>query len=171
MVKCPYCKKVFVENTLFCSECGTYLVKHEDRRTDPLDTNELVDLTDPSRFPETATEPPSQSPPRAVQLKIGPYKRVIEASVLRPIHLGRVDPSANVFPEVDVTDDSEATQTVSRRHARILWQSDTLVIEDLGSVNGTFLNGKRLDPYIPEPLHNGDTVYLGKMEIEVYILE
>lgn len=49
-------------------------------------------------------------------------------------------------------------------------QSGTVVIEDLASVNGTFLNGKRLDPYLPEPLKDGDTVYLGKVLIEVKII-
>ena len=57
--------------------------------------------------------------------------------------------------------------TVSRRHARILKREGTVVVEDLGSINGTFINGKRLAPYLPEALHDGDQLQLGKLLIEV----
>ena len=170
MVKCPYCQKVYVENTLFCSECGNYLVEHEGRKTDPLDTDELIQLAEQSEEFDIDFIQEHKVPPLAVQLKIGPKKRVIEASVRKPLQLGRVDPTSNVFPDIDVSEEGEEAHSVSRRHARILWQSNSLVVEDLGSINGTFLNGKRLDPYMPEPLHDGDVIYLGKVMVEVKIL-
>jgi pSer/pThr/pTyr-binding forkhead associated (FHA) protein len=40
-------------------------------------------------------------------------------------------------------------------------------VEDLGSTNGTLLNGERLSPYIPEILKDGDQLQLGKLLIEV----
>jgi pSer/pThr/pTyr-binding forkhead associated (FHA) protein len=58
---------------------------------------------------------------------------------------------------------------VSRRHARILKQGGMVVVEDMGSINGTFINGKRLDPYLPEVLNDGDILQLGKLKIEVKI--
>ncbi|MCX7681686.1 MAG: FHA domain-containing protein [Anaerolineae bacterium] len=48
---------------------------------------------------------------------------------------------------------------VSRQHARILRQGNTLVIEDLGSTNGTFVNGMRLVG--PHVLLSGDVIGLG----------
>ena len=41
------------------------------------------------------------------------------------------------------------------------------MVEDLGSINGTFINGKRLAPYLPEVLSHGDQLQLGKLLIEV----
>ena len=50
----------------------------------------------------------------------------------------------------------------SSRHARIVRQGDVLVIEDLDSTNGTYLNGTRLDG--PQPLHPGDRIRIGDNE-------
>jgi predicted component of type VI protein secretion system len=49
---------------------------------------------------------------------------------------------------------------VSRRHARISIQAGNYVIEDLGSTNGTFVNGQRLAG--PRVLRVGDTVMFGE---------
>jgi hypothetical protein len=50
----------------------------------------------------------------------------------------------------------------SSRHARILRQGEVLVIEDLDSTNGTYLNGERLGG--PQPLHPGDRIRIGDNE-------
>ena len=41
MIKCPFCGTTHVANTLFCSECGTYLLEDDRRGTDPLGTDEI----------------------------------------------------------------------------------------------------------------------------------
>ena len=50
----------------------------------------------------------------------------------------------------------------SSRHARISRQGDVLVLEDLNSTNGTWLNGSPLDG--PQPLHPGDRIRIGDNE-------
>lgn len=50
----------------------------------------------------------------------------------------------------------------SSRHARIYEQGRILVVEDLGSTNGTYLNEELLDG--PRPLHPGDRVRIGDSE-------
>lgn len=50
----------------------------------------------------------------------------------------------------------------SARHARITRQGHVLVIEDLGSTNGTYLNEEQLDG--PQPLHPGDRIRIGDSE-------
>ena len=49
---------------------------------------------------------------------------------------------------------------VSRRHTRILREPEGYLVEDLGSTNGTFVNGKRVT--VPTLLYHGDIVELGK---------
>jgi hypothetical protein len=50
----------------------------------------------------------------------------------------------------------------SSRHARVYEQGGTVVIEDLGSTNGTYLNEELLEG--PRPLHPGDRVRIGESE-------
>jgi hypothetical protein len=50
----------------------------------------------------------------------------------------------------------------SSRHARIVRQGELLVLEDMGSTNGTYLNGQPLRG--PQPLHPGDRIAIGENE-------
>ena len=50
----------------------------------------------------------------------------------------------------------------SSRHARLVPEGDVMVLEDLGSTNGTYLNGEPLRG--PQPLHAGDRIRIGDSE-------
>ncbi len=54
-------------------------------------------------------------------------------------------------------------QEISRRHARFVSRADGVYIEDLGSTNGTFLNGVRLSS--PQRLNNGDLITLAEATV------
>jgi len=55
---------------------------------------------------------------------------------------------------------------VSRRHARFFMQDDDIYVEDLGSTNGTFLNGERISS--PKQLRVGDVITLGENVVLVF---
>jgi hypothetical protein len=55
---------------------------------------------------------------------------------------------------------------VSRKHARLMFQGGKYVLEDLGSTNGTFVNGQRLAG--PVVLKSGDVVSLGEQIVLMY---
>ena len=64
----------------------------------------------------------------------------------------------------DLVNEVVADETVSRRHLRIAVKGDKFYVEDLHSLNGTFLNGKRLKkPFKPKWLTYGDEVALGNL--------
>jgi serine phosphatase RsbU (regulator of sigma subunit) len=54
-----------------------------------------------------------------------------------------------------------AAKAVSRQHAQILHREDGFYVEDLGSSNGTFVNGRRLGPHAPARLTEHDTLQVG----------
>ena len=60
--------------------------------------------------------------------------------------------------DVNIPDDA----LISRRHARIDVRNGQFFIEDLGSTNGTFINGRRLLPNTPEMLESGSEIGLGR---------
>ena len=164
MIKCAFCGVEQVPNTLFCSECGMYLQEDNPRGTDPLGTSQIGWVGE-----EVSDEqqPIEQAGPLKIRFKVLDNGREIEAILTKSILIGRIDSSSDIFPEVDLTEDNGLEKGVSRRHARIRSQEGTVVIEDLGSINGTFINGRPMAPYLPEILHDGDQLQVGHLLVNV----
>jgi predicted component of type VI protein secretion system len=55
---------------------------------------------------------------------------------------------------------------ISRRHARFFLRDESVYVEDLGSTNGTFLNGERISS--PQQLRKGDLITLGESVVLVF---
>jgi len=82
------------------------------------------------------------------------------------ITIGRVDPHRGIRPDIDLSKFDPASR-ISRRHARITSRSGQFYVEDLGSANGTFVNGRtRLKPQEPYPLVNGDVIKFGETTLK-----
>jgi pSer/pThr/pTyr-binding forkhead associated (FHA) protein len=81
---------------------------------------------------------------------------------------GRRDPATGAMPDVDLTPFAGYRMGVSRRHAAIRFGDEhVLNLWDLGSSNGTYLNGERLNAHRPYRLHDGDELRLGQMTIRI----
>jgi pSer/pThr/pTyr-binding forkhead associated (FHA) protein len=169
MVKCPKCGTIHVANTLICSKCATLLFA-DGQETDPVGNEVITELID--QLQANVKPVPSATPdttPLAIYLNIGPNWREVEFSLNKSIYLGREDPAGDVYPEVDLSYDGDRARTVSRLHAKIFKQRRKVVIEDLQSTNGTFVNNIRLRPLLPQPLNDGDILQLGTLQILVGI--
>jgi FHA domain len=83
--------------------------------------------------------------------------------------VGRWDPETGAFPEVDLdADDPEAK--ISRKHALIRIEGGKLTIEDIGSLNGTYVNRQpRLQPGNPVELKTGDEIIIGKTFLKLVV--
>ena len=81
--------------------------------------------------------------------------------------IGRRNEQSDFVPDIDLYPYAGYLLGVSRRHARIYQQDNRLMIEDLGSSNGTFINGERIAPNNPVPLYDGVEVSLGKLHFTV----
>lgn len=168
MIECPSCGRQHRPGTLFCSECGVYLLTGGPLRTEPLpDSDKPASRADPwATGTGQAEEEGAQA---ALTIVIDASARQIPLSGSNEYVLGRLDATRGVFPDVDLTPDGGLDGGVSRRHARVHKQRTQFFIEDLGSANGTFLNGQRLTPYLPHPLRDNDEVQLGRIRLRIQL--
>ncbi len=83
--------------------------------------------------------------------------------------VGRPDPVTGIHPEIDLGPIDAAQRSISRRHAKILRiESGFVVREDVGTVNGSFVNGVRIKAGEPMALKNGDLVRFGLVELNFF---
>jgi CRP-like cAMP-binding protein len=77
--------------------------------------------------------------------------------------IGRYDPVTQLMPDIDLTD-LDLKRSVSRQHARLL-KDDTgyALIEEVGALNGTLVNGVQLTPGQSHPVHDGDRLSFGSV--------
>jgi len=79
--------------------------------------------------------------------------------------LGRVDPFQGIFPEIDLTPYGGERGGVSRQHARLSIRKGQVLLEDLNSINYTFVNKVRLLPGETRQLQHNDVIRLGGFEL------
>ncbi len=164
MVKCLICEAEHPENTIFCDECGAYLRGGDRKETVPLVVAEVIwmagEETSEARRGEVIS-------PLGLKLTIPDSRRDVEVPLTKEVNIGRLDPTSVSFPEVDLTSDGGLERGVSRRHAKITRRGSEVFVKDLGSINGTFLNRKKLTPYLPRALRSGDELRLGELILRV----
>ena len=79
--------------------------------------------------------------------------------------VGRYDPVTELRPDIDLTD-LDMKRSVSRRHARIVTNdSGHAIIEEVGALNGTFVNGTQLTAGEAHPLTEGDQLGFGMVKM------
>ena len=146
-VYCPECGFQNPEAANYCSRCGALLHKQES-------TGE----TTMTFVPEEGGE----ESPELEQLGIEGPALVVRSGGGRagetfPLDNERI--TIGRSPDCDIFLDDV---TVSRRHAVVLKRDDALAIEDEGSLNGTFLNRKRIET---GELTDGDELQIGKYKL------
>jgi CRP-like cAMP-binding protein len=77
--------------------------------------------------------------------------------------IGRFDSVTGQSPEVDLTKEDQS-RNISRRHARLVFKEGAFyVAEEIGTMNGTFLNGKKLANGVLTPIADGDELTLCRL--------
>jgi hypothetical protein len=167
MIICPNCQNKEMSGAIYCSKCGAQLVEM-GVATHKIHTAE-------TRREVERTTGHVQTPPPPVSMQSWISLHIIESGQILPLAdrteftLGRSAEGQPIVPDVDLSPYNAYANGVSRLHAAIKLIKNQVVIVDLGSSNGTFLNGTRLSPYTESPVSHGDVVYLGKLKIQVLI--
>src|SRR5260221_4940918 len=105
--------------------------------------------------------------PNMVALYVSDSQEPLLVEITNQAILGRYIPNSTTQPRIDLTPYDALNKGISRMHAVIRRSESELIVQDLSSSNGTWLNGYRLEPYTPVPLKSGDRLLLGHISIEV----
>jgi hypothetical protein len=124
----------------------------------------------PSRPRPALAVPPSRRPEGAHALfTTGDGRHQFPLSGDRAA-IGRFDPVTGMRPEVDLSA-VDINRSVSRHHARLVREGDGYALtEEVGALNGTFVNGKRLTTGKPMRLRDGDEVSLGMVKLAFQVV-
>jgi ribosomal protein L40E len=147
MIKCTECGVQNTSDSNYCRRCGTHLdaVREKDETTERHGVSEHARSAEPVDYlPASGT---------VLQIRF-PGDRDGEFVALQGevITIGR-SPQSDLFLD-DVT--------VSRRHARVVMDLEGFTIEDEGSLNGTYVNRRRIESH---RLFDGDEVQVGKFKL------
>jgi pSer/pThr/pTyr-binding forkhead associated (FHA) protein len=102
-----------------------------------------------------------------ITLQIMNSGRRINLDIGDDLLIGRKDNARGIFPDVDLGLDGGYDAGVSRRHAILAHNQNVYTVEDLGSSNGTFVNGQRLAPQTPTTIEHSDELKCGTLLIRV----
>jgi pSer/pThr/pTyr-binding forkhead associated (FHA) protein len=112
------------------------------------------------QVPEYMQDIPMNTPIRHI-LIVTPTGRKLKIAPPEDTIIGRSDPYVDSIPDIDLSQDGEVANRVSRRHAMIQWRNDRPYLEDLGSGFGTRINGEMVMIGQPVLLNPGDHIWLG----------
>jgi hypothetical protein len=158
-ITCSVCGLVNRPGELQCSRCGALLATAGGTRK--LDSNN--DSATLSTWPTGEVIVTEQAP---IILEIG--DQWVTLPVADTLTVGRSsDVPSDVAADVDLSAYEAGDKGVSRQHIRLKRKNILVYVIDLGSTNGTFLNGRRLVPQAERLLRNGDELQLGRLKVKV----
>jgi hypothetical protein len=81
--------------------------------------------------------------------------------------IGRSDNATNYTPEIDLTRHGAYRLGLSRKHAMLRRKGQLLELVDMGSRNGTIINGDKLASQETRIIHDGDEVQFGNLTLRM----
>lgn len=163
MQTCSNCSAENKEGEIICYRCGQLLSQGpvQEQSDTRILRNETKNLAFPSRMWGTSRLD-SKS---LVIFRIKGIAEPLQVYLDDEVTMGRSSSSAEV--DVDLNPYGASEKGVSRRHAKLKRQNDTVTVTDLGSSNHTFINGQRIVPEEIRILRDGDELRLGRLIMNV----
>jgi hypothetical protein len=147
---CPECGFVNAEGANYCQKCGAYLARPEGADEPSTLTYKIAETGD---FQPIDLDQMVEEEGAALVIRSGGGRSGESFPVDQDrMSIGRT-PDAPIFLD-DVT--------VSRNHALLVRRRDGLYIDDLGSLNGTYVNRHRIESHL---LEDGDEIQIGKFKL------
>jgi pSer/pThr/pTyr-binding forkhead associated (FHA) protein len=167
MLKCPNCG---YENEDFADECGICQeVLVMERKMHP-STPRVAPPPEPE--PDEIIYPPLPSGARPMRLIVENCGLTLDVpKTKKEIVIGREDAENGIFPDIDTTTFGGNQEGVSRKHAQIILKGNQYFIEDLNSMNNTYVNKIKVAANQLFPLNDDDIITLGHLNLRVNLLK
>jgi hypothetical protein len=161
-VNCANCGQSNQKHELVCYSCGHLLESSKSQQ----ETQALAETNDLT-FSEDFFDHDS-----VLIFKVRHNGKTFVAEPQKSDHelvIGRSAKGSAVMPDIDLVDDDGDKLGVSRLHLNISYdeRSHTISISDIGSANGTYINGQRVHPHEVRVLRDHDELRLGKLVLLV----
>lgn len=175
---CPNCKYPNPDDRTICEACDTVLEQPTSAHGSNGNGNTAPGVTkalDPSivqNHPILAGFTSGAKEKSFLRLEIFGEVEPLIVPLKKEIIFGRRDPALPKQPDVDLSPYAGYRMGVSRSHAKLTRNAEGhLLLADLGSSNGTFLNDTRLDYHQSYKVNDGDLIALGQMVIQIFYTE
>lgn len=167
MIVCQNCKHQNMDGAMFCSECGANIAPADAISTQNIETGEM----------RQAIEEKHGKPRQPVITRLDTWGtlHLMDTGQMLPLSdrneftLGRISEGQPIMPDIDLSPYQAYGSGVSRLHAVLKRDGNRIIIMDLGSSNGTYLNAKRLNPNVEQAIQHGDIIALGKLKIQIIL--
>ncbi|MBI5929110.1 MAG: FHA domain-containing protein [Chloroflexi bacterium] len=174
MIICNYCGTGNMEGEYFCDECGNPILMAlqatATSNTAAIGTQELKNAA--SAFDALNTRiyggTTSLKGISSIVVHVSGATEPLVIRLKAEMTVGRADIQSGHYPDIDLSSYNAVEEGVSRAHATMQYNDNTLTLVDLGSVNGTYLNGQRLIPRQSRIVHDGDEMRFGKLVLRIY---
>ena len=93
--------------------------------------------------------------------------QMLELKEGKEYSIGRQYKGQPILPDIDLTPFKGYDWGISRLHASLRVVSEKVYVTDLGSSNGTWINGERISPNKPYELNNADIFLLGRLRVQI----
>jgi len=162
---CPNCGSINRAGVLICNQCGVSMVDN--------------------RFGCTRVDARVDDPPEKTSLQHRTGELVRDRQVVLQVTggasiqpeldgvmiLGRSNIHSPQHPDIDLSRFQAFQLGVSCRHAMMICEDGQLLLADLGSTNGTYLNAERLIPHQAYPVKHGDELRLGHLVLKLWFVD
>ncbi len=163
MIHCPNCKRENTEGSMFCANCGERLLgspSDQPKAKENTEKQPTEPLSVEKTRPELRTE---------ISLLLLDNGKIITLKGQKEYSIGRNSKGQAIIPDVDLSPFDAHKKGVSRLHAYLKIDKRGIALIDMGSANGTKVNGQRITPNIDYPLKHADTIVLGSIPMQIIL--
>lgn len=163
MQTCTKCEAENADTDVYCYRCGQLLATVPGA-AEP-GTRILKNQTEKLAFPSRMWGTARLDVQSLITLRIKGQQEPLQVILEDELTMGRT--AGDVEVDIDLTPYKASEHGVSRRHALLKRQNDTVTVTDLGSSNHTFINGQRIVPNENRILRDGDELRLGRLVMNI----